>query len=51
MRKAKIYSQQNFDLPHSLLLSRKKNLALIYDDKTNRIYTLTARGDRTNFIQ
>jgi len=33
------------------MLSKKKNLAMIYDDKKNRIYTLTVKGNRQTIIQ
>jgi len=48
---AKIYFWNMFDFRHSIFLSRRKNLSLIYDNKNNRIYTLTVHGDRTTMIQ
>lgn len=48
---AKTYLWSMFDFCHSIFLSRKKNLSLIYDNKNNKIYTLTVRGDRTKMIQ
>jgi hypothetical protein len=48
---AKTVLFQISNLSFSLHLSKRKNIALVYDSRRSRVYTLTLKGDRNTAVQ